>query len=847
MKNQLKLFISYSHKDENHIKDFITHIKPLKDKSLIENWYDRKIEAGQNFQNTIDNNLSDADIICLFISADFLASNACMKEKNDALDLYKKKGIRVIPIILSPCAWKEYDEIKSLLSIPTDGKSITEFTDRNIAWSDVFDWLKKSILTEIKVKNLSISENFQIFLNDAELFSKAHFNKTKVYLDDLFIYPNVDLFDDSRNFERVESSKIIIENFVNFPNILIAGEDQSGKTTICKKLFLELKKQNYVPVYINDGKNKYLGNIENKIEKALKEQYLNFEFEEIDKYRIVPIIDDFHCAKHKDNDIEKLQKYKWHILIVDDIFSLNIKEESNISFYTHFKIKKLPPSIRYELIKKWVLLTDKIDNNKINYIEIDRNVELVNSTLGKILGNGIMPAYPFFILTIISSSDIFDKPLDKNITSQGYYYQSLIYLFLRKQGVKNEDFDTYVNFLTEFSFFFFNLKKNEITVKDFNVFINDYLETYNLPIKQDDLIKNLSNSQILNVDSFNNYCFSYDCIYYFFVGKYFAEHIETKKSDIDKIIGNLHINENAYISIFISHHSNSNYLLDEILLNSMSLFDKYTPACLSKSQTSFFDEKLEKIIKLTLPSSNLTPESQRKNQLRKADIDEEKKELNNENTINDEFSIDLRRSIKTVEVMGRIIKNRAGSMNKEKLSEIFREGMNVHLRILGSFFDLIKTENNQNEIIKFISNKLNEIIKNKKNEIDNRELEKIAMTIFWNTNYSVAYGYLNKIIYSLGANNLSAIIENVCDKINTPASFIVKQGINMWYSKNLQIDNIHSRINQDDFSETAKRIMENVIINHCSIHHINYQDMQRVEQKFKIPKKIILKLEAKNK
>lgn len=59
----LKLFISYSHKDETLVSKFINHIAPLKNSGLISEWYDRKIETGEEFQNDIDNNLDNADII----------------------------------------------------------------------------------------------------------------------------------------------------------------------------------------------------------------------------------------------------------------------------------------------------------------------------------------------------------------------------------------------------------------------------------------------------------------------------------------------------------------------------------------------------------------------------------------------------------------------------------------------------------------------------------------------------------------------------------------------------------------------------------------------------------------
>ncbi len=93
--SKLKLFISYSHEDnldeQPYIEQFKTHIALLKDNGLIEEWYDREILPGKDYQKEIDNNLEDADIICLFISANFLSSENCKKEKKKALELRKKE------------------------------------------------------------------------------------------------------------------------------------------------------------------------------------------------------------------------------------------------------------------------------------------------------------------------------------------------------------------------------------------------------------------------------------------------------------------------------------------------------------------------------------------------------------------------------------------------------------------------------------------------------------------------------------------------------------------------------------------------------------------------------------
>lgn len=847
--HNFNLFISYSHLDEVKIKEFIKHLAPLKNNGLIKDWYDRKILAGEDFQDTIDNNLDKAEIICLFISANFLDSSACIREQKRALELRKKNGVSVIPIILSACGWLDDKDICHLLAIPTDGKPVTSFPDLDTAWNLVYNEIKKVIEDITKIKNLKITDEFLSFLKSSELLSKAHSSKSEVLVDDIFIFPELTRYDDLLEYEKKVSSEKLINDFLDYSKILIAGEDQSGKTTLCKKIFTELRIKNFVPVYITDKLNQFQGSIDSKIIKSFKEQYSNIEFEDIDRKRIVPIIDDFHFAKHKEKILLQLNGFCYQFVFVDDIFSLNFKDENLLKLYKQFKIKEFSPTLRNRLIEKWIHLTDKdiiSDRNKI-YKEIDHSTELVNSTLGKVFSSGIMPAYPFFILTILSTHETFEKPLDQEITSQGYCYQALIYLYLRKNGVKNDEIDTYINFLTEIAFYFYKQKKIELTEVDFNDFLKSYLDKFNLPIKQDKLISNLQKTRIIAFDCFGNYSFCYSYLYYFFVAKYLAEHRTENAKTIDYLINNLHVNENAYIAIFISHHSKSAYILDEIILNAMCLFDKYKPATLSKDELSFFDNQIDNIVKAVLPNRT-SPEQERERRLKAQDIAEEieskSKDLKGKdsesNEIDDELAIELRRSIKTVEVMGSIIKNRAGSLEKTVLENVFSEAMNVHLKILTSFFELIKIENQQSEIVEFISNRLEEITKDKSRTPSHEELEKLSKTIFWNMNFSVVYGFVNKIIHSLGSNKLINIIEKVCDNNNTPASFLVKHGILMWYYKNLQIDNIVNRIEDDGFSETANRIMKFMIVNHCSVHTTGYKEIQKIEHKLGIPSKRLL-------
>lgn len=710
---------------------------------------------------------------------------------------------------------------------------------------------------ESKSLNITLNQDFNLFLDNTEMLSKAHSSKTSVLLDEIYVNPLFKQYEESRDELKNIPFTEIVDIFNEHAKILIAGESQSGKTALCKRLFTELFNKGFLPLYLSDGKNKYLGNIDSKIENSFTEQYNDeVKFSEINKDKIVLILDDFHQAKNKEKIISQLANIERQIIIVDDIFGFNFKNDTLMESYKRFKINEYSPSQRNELIKKWVLLsgTTWTTENEI-YQEIDNKTELVDAALGKIIGKGIMPSYPFFILSFISNYDTVSKPLDQNITSQGYFYQTLIYLYLRKEGVKNDDFDTYFNFLTELAYFFFEKKKTVINKIDFDQHLEKYQTNFNLPIGIDELIRNLRNTNILHLDSLGNYSFSYSYIYYFFAAKYFADNTNEQHKNIDKILANLHKDEYAYIAIFISHHDKNTKVLDEIVLNAMTLFDKYTPATLSHDELSFFDERIDNVVQVTLPQFTESAESHRVEELKKKDeieeirLSEKENDSEDENeTEDDDLSIELRRSIKTVEVMGRIIKNRAGSLKNDQLELIFKEGMNVHLRIMSSFIELIRNEESQNFVEDFISKKLEQVIneketKEEKNKLlsDKEKLKKIAKNIFWNMNFSLIYSLNSKIIHSLGSSKLTSIIQNVCDKEDTPATFIIKHGIYMWYSKTLQIDEIYDYIEADGFSKTAKRIMEHRIVNHCQNHSMGFKEHQKIEHRSKIPTRVLLK------
>lgn len=129
----VKLFFSYSHKDEDLRNDLETHLALLKRQGVISSWHDRRITAGGDFGQIISAELESSQIVLLLVSAHFLASDYCFeKEMTRAVEKHNDGSAAVIPVILHPCDWHSAP-FGHLRATPTDGKAISMHANQHEA------------------------------------------------------------------------------------------------------------------------------------------------------------------------------------------------------------------------------------------------------------------------------------------------------------------------------------------------------------------------------------------------------------------------------------------------------------------------------------------------------------------------------------------------------------------------------------------------------------------------------------------------------------------------------------------------------------------------------------------
>ncbi len=146
MTEPIKVFLSYSHKDDELKKEFCDHLAVLQNNQLIAAWQDRNIDAGLEWADAIHQNLEQAEIILLLVSSAFMASRYCYSiEMQQALKRHKTGAATVIPVIIRDSSWTT-SPLGQLQAVPRDNRAVATWGDqfaRDTAWRQVTEEITK--------------------------------------------------------------------------------------------------------------------------------------------------------------------------------------------------------------------------------------------------------------------------------------------------------------------------------------------------------------------------------------------------------------------------------------------------------------------------------------------------------------------------------------------------------------------------------------------------------------------------------------------------------------------------------------------------------------------------------
>lgn len=825
----LKLFYSYSHADEQFRARMEKSLSQLKSNTKLETWYDRKIIVGEKWSKKIRQQIESSDIIAFLVTADFLDSPACVEEWNIAKDLAEKSNTRLVSVIVKDCAWKDFDEMSDYQVIPTDGKAITKWSDEDSAWMCVYEELKKLV---VDIQNtFTPNPSFREALSEIEFCSQT---KERTSLDDVFVFPQLQTY--LRFSDKQKQLNSAAELF-EYKKAIVCGELQSGKSKLLCHLYLSIADSARAALLVD------LNDIRSKapsldvLSKQYSEQF-GGDFEswlaQSDK---TILFDNLTNSARALEHVKFAEQYFDHVVLATstDNYYAYFRDEIQLSDYTMIKIEPFSHSKQEQLIRKWLDLssTTDVSSSEAELTRIDRIERDINSV---IISNRVVPRYPFFILSILQTHELF-MPSDLQITAYGHCYYALILAHIIKSGIErtDENINTCFNFASHLALFMHNRSSDSpsISQKDYAEFISNYREDF---IIRDHLLNRLCGEHgVLKRTVDGGICFNLPYSYYFFLGRQLANSYKENEAVLSDMLEKSYVRENTLSLTFAIHHAQDTSILDDILIHTVYAVDDFKPAKLDEHETRIFHELLSTIPKRILSDRSI--EEERESERNKRDIVEHEKEDEQiEGTSDAENQVYILQ--KNIEILSQILKNKSGILRKEKIEEIVQTICDAGLRLISIF---LCSEDELVELTNYIEKRYDKLIGFKKSDSDSKNLQgltkAVRFTIFvWTMNN------IEKIVSALAKPELREIVKKVRNENETPAFDII------YYFYSLDVSDHFDEHQKDELDHLVSKYDSKDLVflqRILSLRTQHYLNTHKVKGPIKQSVQSILKLENK--
>ena len=665
---RLRLFYSYSHKDHQHrarMEQALTLLR-VQDR-VLKDWSDRQILAGHSISQEIQQHMEASDIFAFLVSPHFLASEACRKEWLSARHMADARPHIVrVPIILAPCDWKQLEGMSDLRALPNDGKPVTTFPNLDIAWQQVCDGLRDLILG--LSTNFSIRDAFRREMDTTDFISQEH-----VPLRKIFVFPHLCSYTETKGDDSVQQSVTDAQELIRNKQVLIHGDELSGKSALCRYLFLSLADDAQPVLYVN------LATLNRRataaaFRDAYEHQYHgDYSLWHKKKGKTI-IVDNLSRAPHElDLLVLAIEQFERVIVTTSSpTFYAYFRDDDRLARFRVVEILPLTHAKQEQLIRRRLSLSDRPDTN-VTDGRIDQVENQVNAV---IISNRIVPRYPFYVLSILQTYEAF-MPTNMAITSHGYCYQVLIIAHLIKAGISRSDdeIDSCFNFVERLAFEIYQAEVGGVGIglEAFEKFVGEYKTTY--------LLKDSTLSRLCDLEygvvARERGGFRTPYMYYFFLGRFLAKYSKEHRETIDRMLERSYVKSNCLTLMFIVHHTSDSEIIEDIVLRNMCTLDGVAPSTLDREEARVFEDIVTAIPKEVTSKNSVAAERERER--RQRDMEEEDDAFEEEyvGVVNDVYRI-----LKNNEILGQVLKNKYGSLERKTIVNVVEAVADGGLRLV---------------------------------------------------------------------------------------------------------------------------------------------------------------------
>ncbi|MCY0870988.1 MAG: ATP-binding protein, partial [Firmicutes bacterium] len=358
------------------------------------------------------------------------------------------------------------------------------------------DWVSLDKIRNGNQDDFRICDEFESYLSDPGA-ALTHPRKTQLVLEDTFVFPDAKIISiDDKSNESIEYVSLrVLEDIDEHDNkSFVFGDEDSGKTTLCKVLFKSYYNRGYIPVIVNGEaiRSHGIDDFQKLILRCYEEQYSagSLErFRQLENEKKVVIVDSLDRSRLN-------QRFKYHfitniaevykniLITANEVFELtdfigrgDVNDSENpLLRFRRFEMVPLGHRLRFELVNQW---------NKLGRIETIEDTELLEENdrlvdeINTVIGDNFVPPWPIIVLILLQTMES-GLPHNLQESSYGYYYDLLITKSLLDLKLKPNQVDTLHNYITELAFLFYTRKLSELSDAELREFHESYQSAYDI-------------------------------------------------------------------------------------------------------------------------------------------------------------------------------------------------------------------------------------------------------------------------------------------------------------------------------------------------------------------------------
>lgn len=694
-----------------------------------------------------------------------------------------------------------------------------------------------------KNRGFEVTDHFQEFLDDLGL-EVNHPTVGALSRPQIYCYPYLRRIRHSGpRSDQLIPGEELISHLDPERVVLITGDEESGKTSLAKQLFDDLRHSGVVPVYLRgEGKGKRslqsVRRLQKSIASAVSEQYGQDHvevFSQLDSDQRILLIDDYdeflRVGPIGDNVFEHLLRVFSRIYLLSDSLSQDLRDiegdERSLGDgdrTIHFRLQPFGYQRRDDMVQRWMSFKQEYGEDPV---ALARDVEACNRILDTVIGKNLIAAYPVYILGVLQANDSAGV-VDLRTSINAHYYELFIKNALALTSDKIE-YSVKMSFLAHLAYRMVVSDEKRLSTSVFDDLHENFREMYGLRIGQEQLWRMLRDSRLLV--EFEGKCeFKYGYCYYYFAASYLADNVgeEEVREQIERLATEIYEEDNANILLFLAHLSKDSYVLDAMLRCANGMFDHRDEARLDE-ELDFLKEDVEE---LRLRFEELGDQKElRQRELERRDrraaereAAERQRERQRDYTEGQRYVRQVGAAFKTSQILGQVLKNFPASIPAVRKREIAAAAYGSSVRALADVIALIGHQR-----IGLVEDLMERYLEEGEVSGQGEALLRARASVAGLTRL-VSFGAVRRIVGALGDPRLQGAdpsVEQAIEEVGSPASELTLFGLDLDRGGSFPQEALAEMIDSLGGNPIGRGVLQLLVVQHMHLFPMEFKERQR--------------------